>query len=73
MGSPENDEIILDFFQKIDLGKRSGGLYVCYFGMERVRDLGLTFFMIGVRRDALTPSWKNYCSFFIWITKIILI
>lgn len=63
MGSPGNDKIILDFFQKIDLGERSGAVYVCHFGMERVRDLGLTFFMTGVRRDALTPYWKNYPSF----------
>lgn len=43
MGSPESDEIILDFFQKIDLGERSCGVCVSHFGMERVRDLGLIF------------------------------
>lgn len=43
MESPESDEIILDFFEKIDLGGGSGRVCVSYFGMERVGDLGLTF------------------------------
>lgn len=43
MGSSESDEIILDFFQKIDLEGRSGGMCLSHFEMERVR-FGFDFF-----------------------------